>query len=94
LLFLLAEGDLAAFSHDHKTNHFKSGQPTAAAAAPPAATSTQVVSVGNLSSFWDFLLVIEPPSLPLSSFQEIKMLQAHFPIRIKRVEQHHLFSQE
>jgi hypothetical protein len=41
----LAEGDLAAFSHDHKTNHFKSGEPTA------SATATQVVSVGGFFFF-------------------------------------------
>ena len=36
-LSITAEGDLAAFSHHHKTNHFKSQQ-------PPPSTQIQVLS--------------------------------------------------
>ena len=43
IFFWIAEGDLAAFSHDHKANHFKSSALDVPAAAAAAATS-QVVS--------------------------------------------------
>lgn len=43
LFILTAEGDLASFSTDHKTNHFKSQQNASTAATE----STQVVSVSH-----------------------------------------------